>query len=1652
MLHTGLPPSILAFTRAKDVIKRNPKKKTKSLNLINQTIDLCKYLPRDFTITTNNGSYTFNVEILKDTSPVIWKHLRENPNIFQYHIDINDDENIMGKFEQLLLGQKVIFNESELPIAFNITQLLGILKIQKYLNKCCLYNSNPYGSINNSIIQLTKSSFKEFLKKKIHKSFVITTNNKKYACNKFGVYSSKVIRDFIQSNPEATQYTYDFENEFDEFQLISNFFNAEPIQITSNNMNSLKKISEDLKIEFIIDDVTKFIDTYENSVQTIDEKQIIIDEINEIFHQLYHINEISVESVKDSIIESSFSYGEENVQELAAFILHVIHTKYFLHSYLIDLLITLNEAADEENDLNILLPFLVKQLMIQIGKNKLNCSFIYLLHKKGIISKEEIVNKIILVDVFLKNSNEQPEVSDTFNHQHHSNIVCWFFPELIKLKQIETSQLMNFLQPKTRTFISKFLPDKIEEFEKMRDSGEPNDLITKAILHDDVDLLQLVISKNNIDISNNKNRIPFNIFESFITDSNYLNYSAAYGSIKCFKYLLLNHAELTSSSLGFAILGGNTEIIVTVDQNSKKQKNQKHKKKKKFNYEEDEDEEIFAPIHARFNNYDVGYPHNHIGNVYNDVEIDEDEGSDDNNFNNKKKNDKNENYQNNLAAYYAIMQHQNDLFDWVMEKKFMSKGITGNSLSRIAMMSAKNGNIHSLIHCIDNGLDLNSLSRDFCEKLIKASSENGFLKLTEFILSLLKSKIDLISSSQTELPLIRQLDSSVSFGNISIFKLFLQMRSKVFDLERPLIIAVKRDYINICKLIIETTFEEKIQLSRDCMITILAQSIQSNSSEIFQYLIDKFKLDFIMKKFSVSSYDFSNFLLNGCESGNFNAVKLITSVILEKKLDVSFTDPFIAAASSESFEICEYFVKNKVFLNFMKLSKSASKLVAGNEQIFNLLIDIVDPEVKETFMKNLLSESIKQQKITYIERLLKENTPYDKALFEAVKFKNVDIVNIILKHDSSPPYINQISPNGTALNIAASSNNLAIVQRLLSLPGINASLYGKGCSTPLISSIRNYYIEVMNAILDFYGDGIQSQMWQIDEAFKYIFQKFSSNGEYRNPIGTCIYGCSSNKSSEKNLNKDEKLKILDVINRLIQIKNIDLNHPINTDTFLTYACKINEIDLIKILLKSDNIDVNLYDTESGNTPLMIAIENKNSEIAQFLIEFPQTNINLKNYANNTALTLAVNKEMKEIVSLLLNNERFNPTESCINYAFFISNVEIALQLISVKELDVNARFDAMKANHWSSSQWKQEIEPTTSLLHSIPNNNTQKVDIIINHPTFDPIKSQLKMALFKSIDQNKGEIFKKLLKLVNNDVNIYNQNGDSLFLYAVVNGCHEIVSRIVDNPTFDAKKSNLYKAFMISSFIEDNENDRTERALVGIMEVICQYDKEHDHLIDFNNLLPNGKSFYTSINRQIKNIGELATFFLKNGVDPNMPDERGIYPLEYAIGISSLEFVQVLILSGKIDFTIRLKNNIFSMSQNNQTYLHLAARCNDKNILNEIIKLNIIDVNSTDDLGETPLMEACKYNRLKNVHLLFQIKELNYLYHNNLGEDAIKIVQKFSNNFNYCGANRYRRMNGRESYLSELSSIISDNISELCNNLHDNLYQNEEYHDYDDSD
>ena len=284
----------------------------------------------------------------------------------------------------------------------------------------------------------------------------------------------------------------------------------------------------------------------------------------------------------------------------------------------------------------------------------------------------------IIDEIYRKDSNFSSDAdSNDFMNSHHKNVVFVFAPELIEIKKTPLIRLFNNMNSSDKNLIQPYFPDSIDKYKKMRDSEEPDDDVSKIIIHDDVDKLQTIVSNRNNLI--NKGRIPSNIFDPFdnCVSKSYINFACQCGSIKCFKYLLLNHADIDSYTFGFAIYGDNPEIIHTIEQKMNENR----------------------------------------GIIRNRSYL------------------TNKNLKLSNPIYITIQRHKNDTFDWLFDKKIASPDFNKNDLQSYAGFALDSGNIHAFIRFVDNGLSLNITSSKLKEWIDK-SALRGFFRQTKMILSI----------------------------------------------------------------------------------------------------------------------------------------------------------------------------------------------------------------------------------------------------------------------------------------------------------------------------------------------------------------------------------------------------------------------------------------------------------------------------------------------------------------------------------------------------------------------------------------------------------------------------------------------------------------------------------------------------------------------------------------------------------------------------------------------------------------------------------------------------------------------------------------------------------------------------------------------------
>ena len=172
--------------------------------------------------------------------------------------------------------------------------------------------------------------------------------------------------------------------------------------------------------------------------------------------------------------------------------------------------------------------------------------------------------KILLFDEAISNLIVHMETISQFNknkkYEFHSQ---FFYPEI-------KNYISQFSEKKIREQLLLYDSNVFDNFNEKRLIGENESYLCEIIRNDSVEDFIIYVNKKNISLS--KTRIKVSIFETnlfLITNKNptIIEYTAFFGSIQIFQYLLLNNVELTSSLWIYSIHGNNPDMIHILEEN-----------------------------------------------------------------------------------------------------------------------------------------------------------------------------------------------------------------------------------------------------------------------------------------------------------------------------------------------------------------------------------------------------------------------------------------------------------------------------------------------------------------------------------------------------------------------------------------------------------------------------------------------------------------------------------------------------------------------------------------------------------------------------------------------------------------------------------------------------------------------------------------------------------------------------------------------------------------------------------------------------------------------------------------------------------------------------------------------------------------------------
>jgi ankyrin repeat protein len=249
---------------------------------------------------------------------------------------------------------------------------------------------------------------------------------------------------------------------------------------------------------------------------------------------------------------------------------------------------------------------------------------------------------------------------------------------------------------------------------------------------------------------------------------------------------------------------------------------------------------------------------------------------------------------------------------------------------------------------------------------------------------------------------------------------------------------------------------------------------------------------------------------------------------------------------------------------------------------------------------------------------------FDKVLCHIVKSDRIDLTEFLLLNNANINYVDE--NNKSFIDIALEHQQYSQIKFLI---GHGAKITNK--DELLKISCDNKDIDLLKTLLN---DGanigsngnklleIAYDKNNVDLLKILLDNGMDPNAELFIANSTGLYhACHSNK--------------IEIVKLLLRYKNTDINKADEFDvTPLRIACVYAKSTIVKLLMDA-GADPNIQDIQRGKTALIRAIEYKNKDCFDILLSYSNIKIDLQDYYGNTALIYAIMSNEEELIDKII---------------------------------------------------------------------------------------------------------------------------------------------------------------------------------------------------------------------------------------------------------------------------------------------------------------------------------------------------------------------------------------------------------------------------------
>ncbi|KAJ5618524.1 hypothetical protein N7528_006635 [Penicillium herquei] len=429
-------------------------------------------------------------------------------------------------------------------------------------------------------------------------------------------------------------------------------------------------------------------------------------------------------------------------------------------------------------------------------------------------------------------------------------------------------------------------------------------------------------------------------------------------------------------------------------------------------------------------------------------------------------------------------------------------------------------------------------------------------------------------------------------------------------------------------------------------------------------------------------------------------------------------------------------------------------------------------------------------------------------------------------------------------------------------------------------------------------------------------------------------------------------------------------------TSLCWAARKGHESILKLLLVSENVDINLKNGDYCRTPLFFAAENGHDSVVKLLLATGIVDIDSKDIYGQTPLSRAAETGSESIVSLLLATDKVDINlkygEYCRTPLFLAAengHESVVKLLLDMDIVDLDSKYIyGQTLLSWAAEKGHESI---VNLLLA-----TEKVDVNSKYGEF--CRTPLSLAA----ENGHESIVRLLLATDIVDVDSKDTLGQTPLCQAAENGHESIVKLLlatgkVDTtfkelrsqlPLFQAAK-NDHKSLM-KLLLATGKEDTILKASRWQLPLLQAAENGHESIVKL--LLATGKvdatlkesGWQSPLPRAAKNGHEsIVKLLLATGkVDATLKESGWQSPLYYAAQNGHESIVKLLLATGKVDASLKQAGS--------GSPLYYAAQNGHESIVKLLLATGKVDASLKEAGSGSPLYCAAENGHESIVKLL----------------------------------------------------------------------------------